>query len=149
MQSIDKDIAAGIYVYAVEEFGKLLLLRNAVSLNGKRDVKYEKGFVDHKKKFKAAFDFFRNNNFHVWWILAQACFETSDIENVEDVDDVEWRDVVVDLQADTDSRLSIFYSDFVYDGNQNPVIESPPDVEPKMLQRATEQLEIATKGLPP
>jgi hypothetical protein len=53
---------------------------------------------------------------------------------------------VVDLQADTDS---IFYSDFVYDDNQNPVIESPADVDPKMLQRATEQLEIATKGLPP
>jgi hypothetical protein len=83
MQSIDKDIAAGIYVYAVEEFGKLLLLRNAVSLNRKRKVKYEKGFVDHKKKFKAAFDFFRNNNFHVCLILAQACFETSDVEDVE------------------------------------------------------------------
>ena len=77
-------------------------------------------------------------------ILAQACFKTSDVENVEDVEDVEWRDVMVDLQADTDSRLSIVYSDFVYDDNQNPVIESPPDVEPKMLQRATEQLEIAT-----
>ena len=115
------------------------------SLNGKRKVKYEKGFVDHKKKFGAAFEYFRNNNFHVCLILAQACFETNDVKNVEDV---EWRDIVVDLQADTDSRLSIFYSDFVYDGNQNPVIESPPDVEPKMLQRATEQLEIATKRLP-
>jgi hypothetical protein len=61
---------------------------------------------------------------------------------------MEWNDVTVDLAADTDARLSIFYSDFVCDGNQNPVIESPPDVEPKMLQRATEQLEIATKGLP-
>jgi hypothetical protein len=26
------------------------------------------------------------------------------------------------------------YSDFVYDSNQNPVIEGLPDAEPKMLQ---------------
>jgi hypothetical protein len=50
------------------------------------------------------------------------------------------------------SRMSFFainYSDFVYDSHQNPVIESPSDAEPEMLQRATEQLEIATRRLPP
>ena len=40
MQTFDKDIAAGLYVYAVEEFGKLLLLRDAQYFNGKRKVKY-------------------------------------------------------------------------------------------------------------
>lgn len=40
MQAIDRDIAAGLYVYAVEEFGKVLLLRKAALLNGKRKVKY-------------------------------------------------------------------------------------------------------------
>lgn len=54
---------------------------------------------------------------------------------------------MIDLPADTDARLSIFYSDFVYDSDQNPVVESPPDVEPAMLKMATEQLEIATEGL--
>ena len=34
MQTIDVDIAAGIYIYAVEEFGKLLLLKNANALGG-------------------------------------------------------------------------------------------------------------------
>lgn len=58
MKSIDKDIAAGIYVYAVEEFGKLLLLREAPSLNGKRRVKYDKEFVKHEAKIKKAFDYF-------------------------------------------------------------------------------------------
>ena len=57
--------------------------------------------------------------------------------------------MIVDLPANTEARLSIFYSDFVYDNNQNPFIESPPDVEPEMLRRAIEQLEIATNGLPP
>jgi hypothetical protein len=68
------------------------------------------------------------NNFHPCLILARARGQTSDVE------DVEWRDVVVDLPADTQARLSIFYCDFVYDSNQNPVIEGLPDAEPKMLQ---------------
>jgi U3 small nucleolar ribonucleoprotein component len=96
----------------------------------------------HEKKIEDAFNYFRMNNFHPCLILARACGQTSDVE------DVEWRDVVVDLPADTEARLSIFYSDFVYDSNQNPVIEGLPDAEPKMLQKTTEQLEVATKGLP-
>jgi hypothetical protein len=36
MQTIDMYIAAGIYIYAVEEFGKLLLLKNANVSNGIR-----------------------------------------------------------------------------------------------------------------
>lgn len=55
--------------------------------------------------------------------------------------------MIIDLAADTKARLSIFYADFVYDHDENPVVESPPDAEPEMLQRATEQLETVTKGL--
>jgi hypothetical protein len=144
IQLIDKDIAAGIYVYAVEEFGKLLLLREAPSHNGKRRVKYAEEFVIHKVKTKKASDYFRSNNFHVCMILAQGCpGQTSDVEEAN------WDNVIVDLAADTKARLSIFYSDFVYDSNNNPVVESPPDVEPEMLQKASEQLEFATKRLPP
>jgi hypothetical protein len=75
-------------------------------------------------------------------ILAQGCPGLA-----SDVDDGNWDNVIVDLAADTEARLSIFYADFVYDHNKNPVVESPPDVEPKMLQRASEQLEIATRAL--
>jgi hypothetical protein len=32
--AIDKAVAAGVYVYAVEEFGKLLLLKKATMLDG-------------------------------------------------------------------------------------------------------------------
>jgi hypothetical protein len=77
-------------------------------------------------------------------ILAQGCpGQTSDVETGN------WDNVIVDLAANTEARLSIFYSDFVYDNNQNPFIGSPPDVEPEMLRRAIEQLEIPTNGLPP
>jgi hypothetical protein len=53
--AIDKDIAAGVYVYAVEEFGKLLLLEKVAVLDGMRRVMYKDGFVNHNKKFKTAF----------------------------------------------------------------------------------------------
>lgn len=142
MQTTDKDIAAGLYVYAVEEFGKLLLLRDAPSLNGKRKIKYDKGFVNHETKIKKAFDYFRKNNFDVCMILTQGC-----PGHASDVEDGNWDNVIVDLAADTEARLSIFYADFVYDHDENPVVESPSDVEPEMLQRASEQLEIATRGL--
>ena len=125
MQSIDKDIAAGIYVYSVEEFGKLLILREAPLHNGKRRVNYAEEFVIHKLKTESAFDYFRRNNFHVCMILAQGC-----PGQISDVDDGNWDNVIVDLAADTEARLSIFYSDFVYDSNKNPVVECPPDVEP-------------------
>jgi hypothetical protein len=52
MQTIDKDIAGGLYVYAVEEFGKLLLFRNVPSLNGRRKVEYDGEFIKHEKKLK-------------------------------------------------------------------------------------------------
>jgi AbiV family abortive infection protein len=143
MQTADEDIAGGLYVYAVEEFGKLLLLRDAPSLNGKRQVKYYGEFVDHKKKINTAFEYFQKNNFHVCMMLAQGCpGQTSD------VDDGNWDKVIVDRAADTEAKLLVFYADFVYDHDKNPVVESPPDVEPKMLQRATEQREEIANKLP-
>ena len=142
LQTADKDIAAGLYVYAVEEFGKLLLLRDAPLLNGKRKIKYAEEFVDHRTKIKKASEYFRRNNSNVCMILAQGCpGQTSD------VDEGNWDNVIVDIAADTEARLSIFYADFVYDHDKNPVVESQPDVEPKMLQRASEQLEVVTDGL--
>ena len=138
MQATDKDIAAGLYVYAVEEFGKLLLLRNAPSLNGMRKVRYKNEFVNHGKKIRAAFDYFQDNGFDSCIVLTQGHFVISDVV---------WRDVDIGFLANTEARLSIFYSDFVYNSNQKPIIEKPPSVDLKILQSATEQLETAAKGL--
>jgi hypothetical protein len=49
--AIDKDVTAGVYVYAVEEFGKLLLLKKVTALDGMRRVIYKDEFVNHDKKF--------------------------------------------------------------------------------------------------
>lgn len=132
-----------MYVYAVEEFGKLLLLRDALSLNGKRKIKYAKGFVDHKTKIDKASEYFRRNNSNVCMIIAQGC-----PGQTRDVDEGNWDNVIVDTAANTEARLSIFYADFVYDHDKNPVVESPPDAELKMLKRASKQLGIVTRELP-
>jgi hypothetical protein len=62
------------------------------------------------------------------------------------VSDVVWSDFDIGLLANTEARLSIFYSDFVYDADQKPIIERPPKVDLNILQRATEQLETLLKS---
>ena len=137
IQTIDKEIAAGLYVYAVEEFGKLLLLRDTQSLNGKRKVKYDKGFLDHCRKFTKAFDYFQKNGLDACKVLAL------DFE----INDAVLNDVYIRLLANTEARLTIFYSDFSHDNNQNIIIEKPPAVDLSILRTATDQLEKATNGL--
>jgi hypothetical protein len=136
MQTIDMYIAAGIYIYAVEEFGKLLLLQNANALNGVRRVVYEKEFLSHTTKFKAAFDYFQANGYNSCLVLSEGDVVPSDVV---------WSDAVIGLLANTGARLSVFYSDFVYDNNQDIIIETPPPVDLNLLQNASNELERASR----
>ena len=77
--AIDKDIAAGVYVYAVEEFGKLLLLEKLAVLDGMRRVMYKDGFVNHNKKFKTAFDYFQANGYDACLVISEGWFVVSDV----------------------------------------------------------------------
>lgn len=136
MQTIDLYVAAGIYIYAVEEFGKLLLLKNTNVLNGIRRVVYEKEFLSHTKKFKAAFDYFQANRYDSCLVLSEGDVVSSDVV---------WSDAIIGLLANTGARLSVFYSDFVYDNNQNMIIETPPTIDLDLLQKASNELERASK----
>ncbi|MDQ3836765.1 MAG: hypothetical protein M3270_07520 [Thermoproteota archaeon] len=55
------DIAASLYTYALEEFGKLLLLRKLpkTKSGNRRNINYKNECACHDKKFELAFDFFR------------------------------------------------------------------------------------------
>jgi hypothetical protein len=55
--SIDIDIAAGIYIYALEEFGKLLLLKDCKKVDERYIIKYRDEFVNHRIKSSKAFDY--------------------------------------------------------------------------------------------
>lgn len=61
--TIDKEIAVGIYIYALEEFGKLLLLKNCKkTVDGRYIINYRNEFVNYQVKFGKAFDYLQNNN---------------------------------------------------------------------------------------
>ena len=136
MQNIDMYIAAGIHIYAVEEFGKLLLLKKANPLSGMRRVVYEKEFLSHPKKFKAAFDYFQANKYDTCLVLSEGDVVPSDVV---------WSDAIIGLLANTEARLSVFYSDFAYDKNLNVIIETPPTIDCNLLQKASNELERASK----
>jgi hypothetical protein len=53
---IDRD-ATGIYIYALEESGKLLLLKESQTVDGKYLIKYRDVFRSHDFKFNKAFDY--------------------------------------------------------------------------------------------
>ena len=50
-------IGAGLYTYAIEEFGKFLVLKKGRSLNGKVKIKYKNEFRKHPVKFRLAIDY--------------------------------------------------------------------------------------------
>lgn len=134
----DKELAAGLYVYAVEEFGKLLLLKKAVVFNGMRRVIYDKEFVYHRIKFETAFDYFQANGYAACLVISEGDFVVADFV---------WRDFAIGMLANTQARLSIFYSDFAYDDKHNIIIERLPDVDLNILQKAIDELERATNNL--
>jgi hypothetical protein len=134
--TIDMYIDAGLYIYAVEEFGKLLFLKNVNELDGMRRVIYEKEFLSHTKKFKAAFDYLQANKYDARLLLSVGDVVPSYVV---------WSDVIIGLLANTGARLSVFYSDFAYDKNLNVIIETSPAVELELLQKASNELERASK----
>ena len=56
-----------------------------------------------------------------------------------------WSDAIIGLLANTGARLSVFYSDFAYDNNQNIIIETPPTIDLDLLQKASNELERASR----
>ena len=60
MIDFDKDVSAGIYVYAVEELGKLEVLKNVK--NGK--LLYRPDFRHHGIKFNKAKEYLKNKS--IW-----------------------------------------------------------------------------------
>lgn len=117
-------VCAGIYTYAIEEYGKLLLLKQCVPIDGKVKIEYRDGFRDHKAKFKVAIQ-----------NLPNSCINLCRIQPYE----YEYRDIVYqDIIADFEARMAIFYSDF----NSSGWIKSALPIETDRLKNAIEQLYI-------
>lgn len=116
---IDKDVSAGLYTYALEEFGKIILLNHSkrVANNTKRKVMYGDEFTNHEQKFPAAFNYLEQKGYAECYLLNNKGGFSSD--------SFSWS-FDIGLLAGFEARMSIFYSDFAYDANQNIVIQKPP-----------------------
>jgi hypothetical protein len=138
----DKDISAGLYTYALEEFGKIILLNRSerVTNNTKRKVMYAEEFINHEKKFPAAFDYLQDNGHEECYVLNN--------EGNFSPKSFTWRSFDIGLLADFEERMSIFYSDFAYDANHNIVIQKPPAVEKDMLENAINKLKTIVNRYP-
>jgi hypothetical protein len=102
MVEFDKEIAAGIYVYALEELGKLEVLKDA--LDSSHIVKYRDEFLWHGEKFPRAQNCVKKY-YHPECINIGGSFS-------EKFSDISFTQA---LETDTKARLGIFYIDFEHD----------------------------------
>jgi hypothetical protein len=130
---IDTEIAAGIYIYALEEFGKLLLLKESQTIDGKYIIKYRDGFRSHDFKLNKAFDYLQNDGYGKCIILNDDGAFTPDAFSS--------RSFTIGLLAQTEARLGIFYVDFIKSENDNYEILKVPPVNPNKMNEAINKLE--------
>lgn len=117
-------IAAGLYMYAVEEYGKPLLLKNYRPSSGKVTIGYKNEFRNHKAKFDIAV---KN--------LPKECITLHKGGFDREAFDPEAFDT--DQIADCETRQAVFYSDFTSSGKY---VKANPSVDKDLLMRAVAQL---------
>ena len=91
--SIDKDIAAGIYIYALEEFGKLLLWKDCKKVDGRYIIKYRNEFVYLLQKLKS-----RLGIFYVDFFDLQNNKGNYDIMKIPNVNENKLKDAINELE---------------------------------------------------
>jgi len=126
----DTAISSGLYMYAVEEYGKLLLLKSYKATSGFVRIKYRSEFRSHTAKFETAVRTLPKEctTLHVGafdrTFFDPAAFDTDEI-------------------ADCETRQAVFYSDFTMDGQY---VKRTPTVEMDLLKKAVAQLKTIALG---
>jgi AbiV family abortive infection protein len=122
-------ICAGLYTYAVEEYGKLLLLKQYTPSAGKVKIEYKNGFLSHTKKFSLAIKYLPTECI----TLKKGAFDPKIFDpNVFDTKQ---------LIADQEARMGVFYCDFLNSGND---IKPIPYVDKTLLKNAIQKLRFIT-----
>ena len=116
-------VAAGLYTYAFEEYGKLLLVERLPEKGGVVSVPYREIFRSHGKKFEAA----RGALPKKCWSAEGGFFDPT------------FFDTWSSLSATFPARMSMLYLDM--DGNGEPVVSIPP--RPMLLESALSGMERA------
>jgi hypothetical protein len=128
----DAEMSAGLYTYAIEELGKLILLKNCTFQNGECRIKYKEQFLSHSYKFGIAFDFLQENRADQCITLSNGGYSPQGFS---------WRGFFIGMPADFESRLAIFYSDFMIHNDEAVDTVSIPQVHVDRLITAINGLE--------
>lgn len=130
-------ICAGLYTYAVEEYGKFLLLKQCAPLNGKVTIDYFKIFRDsrHDNKFPAAIADFEKQAPECI-ILAKGMFDPAYF-------DPAYFDTTGPIKVDFQTRMAIFYCDI----DSKDKIVQVPSINKDVLNNAVEKLKIIVMNL--
>jgi len=118
-------LAAGLYTFAIEEYGKYLMLESITENDGKCKVNY-KNFLNHTKKFQKALEIIPEE----CKLIHKGSFSNS-FSSSFDVDEI----------ADFEARKSIFYSDLT-DNNE---VKSLPAVDAESLKISLEKFSEFTQ----
>jgi AbiV family abortive infection protein len=123
-------ICAGLYMYAVEEYGKLLLLKHYSPSNGKVKIKYGNEFRSHPAKFGTAIKNLPNDCI----TLHKGIFDPEIFDpEIFDTDEI----------TDCETRQAVFYSDFTDSGDD---VKSVPSVDKNRLKKAINQFKTIALG---
>jgi hypothetical protein len=130
-------ISAGLYTYAVEEYGKILLLKKCVPTNGKVTINYSQIFRDsrHDNKFPSAIKDFENQAPECI-ILAKGMFDPA-------IFDLKIFDNTPPIIADFTTRMAIFYCDI---DSKDKIIQVPA-VDKSVLTTAIDKLKTIATAL--
>lgn len=96
-------VCAGLFTYAIEEYGKLLILRSYMPVNNKVTIEYRAKFLNHKEKFRIAIENLKS--------ISSESIEISKAMFDPAYFDEEYFDTEKTI-TEFETRKKIFYSDF-------------------------------------
>jgi AbiV family abortive infection protein len=121
-------ICAGLYTYAVEEYGKLLLLNKCKPSGGMVEIRFRDWFRNHTDKFNIANENLPDECKTLHKGAFSRAFRSQDFDT--------------ETVADFEARLAIFYSDFTDRGD----IKRVPSVDKDLLKKAINKLTTIAFG---
>jgi hypothetical protein len=138
MIEFDKEVAAGIYTYAVEEFGKFQLLKEAEKVAEGYRINYKNEFLRHEVKFPKAIKYLQNHN-HSECNNIGGSFSKKSFTN----------SFTLETETSFQSRLGIFYIDLEIDqmAGRAKKIQVVPYVNGTRLMAAIDGLEKVIQAL--
>lgn len=124
----DEAICAGLYTYAVEEYGKFFVLKHSHRKDKKVTIQYSEEFINHREKFDIALN-----------KLPTPCTNLGDFEFEQGFERVQGTGFEKERTiSNFKSRMGVFYTDFTDMRNE---IKPVPPVNKNNLKKAIDKLQ--------